>query len=42
MLMPNIDYPEVIKEGQKVLQKLEKRHRYTHLFHRVKMLGVLS
>ena len=42
MLMPNIDYREVIKEGQKELQKLEKRLRYTQLFHRVKMLRVLT
>ncbi len=40
--MPNIDYPEVIHESQKELQKLEKRHRYTHLFHRVKMLRLLK
>ncbi len=40
--MPHIDYPEAIQEGQKELQKLEKRHRYTHLFHRVKMLRLLK
>jgi transposase len=40
--MPNINYPEVIQESQKELQKLEKRHRYTHLFHRVKMLRLLK
>lgn len=40
--MPHIDYPEVIEESQKGLQKLEKRHRYTHLFHRVKMLRLLK
>jgi hypothetical protein len=36
--MPHSNYAEVIKENQKELQRLEKRHRYTHLFHRVKML----
>ena len=40
--MPNIDYPEVIKESQEELQRLEKGHRYTHLFHRVKMLRLLK
>jgi transposase len=40
--MPKINYPEVIKESQKQLLKLEKRHRYTHLFHRVKMLRLLK
>jgi transposase len=40
--MPHIDYPKVIKEGQEELQRLEKRHRYTHLFHRVKMLRLLK
>jgi transposase len=40
--MPNIDYPQVISESQQELEKLEKRHRYTHLFHRVRMLGLLK
>jgi hypothetical protein len=40
--MPHIDYSEVIKEAQAELQRLEKRHRYTHLFHRVKMLRLLK
>ncbi len=40
--MPNIDYPEVIQESQEELQQLEKKHRYTHLFHRVKMLRLLK
>jgi transposase len=40
--MPNIDYPRVIKEDPKELEKLEKRHRYSHLFHRVKMLRLLK
>src|SRR3954453_7715402 len=42
MSMPNIDYPQVISETQKELEKLEKRHRYPHLFHRVRMLGLLK
>jgi len=40
--MPNIDYPRVIEEDPKELEQLEKRHRYTHLFHRVKMLRLLK
>lgn len=40
--MPNIDYPRVIEEDPEELRKLEKRHRYTHLFHRVKMLRLLK
>jgi hypothetical protein len=40
--MPIIDYPRVIEEDQEDLEKLEKRHRYTHLFHRVKMLRLLK
>jgi transposase len=40
--MPYIDYPQVISESQEALKKLEKRHRYTHLFHRVRMLGLLK
>jgi transposase len=40
--MPNIDYPQVIKEDPQELEKLEKRHRYSHLFHRVKMLRLLK
>ncbi len=40
--MPNIDYPRVIEEDPKELEKLEKRHRYSHLFHRVKMLRLLK
>ena len=39
--MPNIDYPRVIEEDPQELAKLEKRHRYGHLFHRVKMLRLL-
>src|SRR5919108_5145325 len=40
--MPNIDYPRVIEEDPQELAKLEKRHRYSHLFHRVKMLRLLK
>lgn len=40
--MPNIDYPRVIRESEEDLETLEKRHRYTHLFHRVKMLRLLK
>jgi hypothetical protein len=40
--MPHIDYPRVIKESQEELKRLEKRHRYSHLFHQVKMLRLLK
>ena len=40
--MPNIDYSQVIEEDPQELAKLEKRHRYSHLFHRVKMLRLLK
>jgi transposase len=40
--MPHIDYPAVIGQDERELKKLEKRHRYTHLFHRVKMLRLLK
>lgn len=40
--MPTIDYPRVIKEDQEDLRELEKRHRYSHLFHRVRMLRLLK
>ncbi len=40
--MPNIDYPRMICESQEELEKLEKRPRYSHLFHRVRMLGLLK
>jgi transposase len=40
--MPHIDYPQLIEESVEELQKLEKRHRYTHLFHRVRMLVLLK
>jgi hypothetical protein len=37
-----MDYPRVIKESQEELKWLEERHRYSHLFHRVKMLRLLK
>ena len=40
--MPYIDYPSVIKESPEQLHQLEKRHRYTHLFQRVRMLRLLK
>ena len=40
--MPNIDYPRTIVEDEEQLLGLEKRHRYSHLFHRVKMLRLLK
>lgn len=40
--MPKTDYPRVIEENLPILEKLEKRHRYSHLFHRVKMLRLLK
>jgi hypothetical protein len=40
--MPNIDYPRVIAENEEQLRELEKHHRYSHLFHRVKMLRLLK
>ena len=40
--MPKIAYPQVIEEDRQELEKLEKRHRYTHLVHRVKMLRLLK
>lgn len=40
--MPHIDYPPVITESPAQLHQLEKRHRYTHLFQRVRMLRLLK
>ena len=40
--MPKILYPQVIQEDPKELEKLEKHHRYTHLFQRVRMLRLLK
>jgi transposase len=39
--MPHIDYPNVITESLEQLHESEKRHRYTHLFQRVRMLRLL-
>ena len=39
--MPKILYSQVIEEDPKELKELEKRHRYSHLFQRVRMLGLL-
>ena len=40
--MPHINYPAAISESEQELKELEKHHRYTHLFHRVKMLKLLK
>src|SRR5918995_658215 len=40
--MPKILYPQVIEEDPRELEKLEKHHRYTHLFQRVRMLRLLK
>jgi hypothetical protein len=40
--MPKILYPQVIQENPRELEKLEKHHRYTHLFQRVRMLRLLK
>lgn len=40
--MPKIVYSRVIKEDPQQLKELEKRHRYTHLFQRVRMLRLLE
>ena len=40
--MPHIDYPNVITESPELLHESEKRHRYTHLFQRVRMLRLLK
>ena len=40
--MPKILYKQVIKEDPSQLEKLEKHHRYTHLFQRVRMLRLLK
>src|SRR3954453_14038582 len=40
--MPKILYPQVITEELDVLKKLEKYHRYSHLFQRVRMLRLLK
>ena len=40
--MPKILYSQVIKEDPQQLKELEKCHRYTHLFQRVRMLRLLK
>ncbi len=39
--MPKILYSQVIEEDPQELKELEKYHRYTHLFQRVRMLRLL-
>jgi transposase len=40
--MPKIHYSRVIEEDPKKLKELEKYHRYSHLFQRVRMLRLLK
>ena len=40
--MPKILYPQVIEEDPQQLKELEKHHRYSHLFQRVRMLRLLK
>lgn len=40
--MPHINYPNAISESPEQLRELEKRHRYSHLFQRVRMLRLLK
>ena len=40
--MPKILYPQIITEDPDELNELEKRHRYSHLFQRVRMLRLLN
>lgn len=40
--MPHIDYPTVITESPEELHEHEKRHRYSHLFQRARMLRLLK
>jgi transposase len=40
--MPKIHYSQVIEEDPQVLKELERYHRYTHLFQRVRMLRLLK
>src|SRR5918996_4051604 len=40
--MAKILYPQVITEDPDDLKELEKRHRYSHLFQRVRMLRLLK
>ena len=40
--MPKILYSQVIEEDPQRLKELEKHHRYSHLFQRVRMLRLLK
>jgi len=40
--MPKILYSRVIEQDPQELKELEKRHRYTHLFQRVRMFRLLQ
>src|ERR671913_661402 len=40
--MPKIHYSQVIEEDAQQLKELERYHRYTHLFQRVRMLRLLK
>ena len=40
--MPKILYSQVIEEDPQRLKELEKYHRYSHLFQRVRMLRLLK
>ena len=40
--MPKIHYSRVIEEDPERLKELEKYHRYTHLFQRIRMLRLLK
>lgn len=40
--MPKIHYSRVIEEDPQRLKELERYHRYSHLFQRVRMLGLLK
>ena len=40
--MPKIHYSQVIEEDPQQLKELERYHRYTHLFQRVRMLRLLD
>lgn len=40
--MPKIHYSQVIEEDPQDLNVLEKRHRYSHLFQRLRMLRLLK
>ena len=40
--LQSVDYPTAISHDEYQLEKLEKPHRYAHLFHHPKMLGLLK